>query len=145
MTAEAVDPGPTEPVPTATEGSERLLLVEDNDSVRSLAAQALRRRGYTVYEARNAEEALEWSLNSPHKPNLLITDVMMPGLSGPNLAARLLRRNPTLRVLYMSGYADDEIVEGTSWEGVPLLQKPFTPGQLAERVRMTLDAPAPNP
>jgi FixJ family two-component response regulator len=74
---------------------------------------------------------------------MLITDVVMPGLSGPNLAARLMQQNPNLRVLYMSGYTDDATeVHGAFWGGVPLLQKPFTPAQLAERVRMALDVTA---
>ena len=122
-------------------GTETLLLVEDNDAVRELSVHALRKRGYTVYEARNAEEAIDWSLNSRVKPTLLVTDVVMPGLSGPNLAARLLQENPRLRVLYMSGYTEDATaVHGAFWGGIPLLQKPFTPGKLAERVRMALDA-----
>ena len=122
-------------------GTETLLLVEDNDSVRELAAKALRRRGYVVHEARDAEEALEWSATSGIRPQLLVTDVVMPGLSGPNLAARLLQHNPRLRVLYMSGYTDDATaVHGDFWGGIPLLQKPFTPAALAERVRLALDA-----
>ena len=122
-------------------GAETLLLVEDNDSVRQVTAQALRRRGYTVYEARHAEEAIEWASKSLSKVQLLVTDVVMPGLSGPNLAARLVRMNPNLRVLYMSGYTDDAtVVHGNFWGGVPLLQKPFTPAQLAESVRMALKA-----
>ena len=122
-------------------GTETLLLVEDNDSVRDLAAKALRRRGYTVHEARHAEEAIEWALTSGIRPDLLVTDVVMPGLSGPNLAARLLQEIPHLRVLYMSGYTDDATaVHGNFWGGVPLLQKPFTPSTLAERVRLALDA-----
>ena len=128
---------------TANGGTETLLLVEDNDAVRELAVHALRKRGYTVHEARNAEEAIEWSMTSRIKPNLLVTDVVMPGLSGPNLAARLLQENPRLKVLYMSGYTDDATaVHGAFWGGVPLLQKPFTPAQLAERVRLALDATA---
>jgi two-component system, cell cycle sensor histidine kinase and response regulator CckA len=124
-------------------GTETVLLVEDNDSVRDLAAKALRRRGYVVHEARDAEQAIDWSLTSGIKPQLLVTDVVMPGLSGPNLAARLLQQNPRLRVLYMSGYTDDAAsVHGNFWGGVPLLQKPFTPGALAERVRLALDATA---
>jgi two-component system, cell cycle sensor histidine kinase and response regulator CckA len=127
--------------PVATEGTETLLLVEDNDAIREISARALRRRGYTVYESRNAEEAIEWTAKSSSKADMLITDVVMPGLSGPNLAARLMQQNPRLRVLYMSGYTDDATeVHGTFWGGVPLLQKPFTPAQLAERVRMALDA-----
>ena len=125
-------------------GAETLLLVEDNDSVRQVTAQALRRRGYTVYEARNGEEAIEWFSKSAAKAQLLVTDVVMPGLSGPNLAARLVRMNPNLRVLYMSGYTDDATsVHGNFWGGVPLLQKPFTPAQLAASVRTALkSAPA---
>jgi signal transduction histidine kinase len=129
--------------PLATEGTETLLLVEDNDAIREISARALRRRGYTVHEARNAEEAIEWTTSASRKADMLITDVVMPGLSGPNLAARLLQQSPRLRVLYMSGYSDDATeVHGTFWGGVPLLQKPFTPAQLAERVRMALDAHA---
>jgi signal transduction histidine kinase len=125
-------------------GTEIVLLVEDNDAVRELAAKALRRRGYTVHEARDGEEAVEWTMTSDVKPDLLVTDVVMPGLSGPNLAARLLKHNPRLRVLYMSGYSDDATaVHGNFWGGVPLLQKPFTPAALAERIRLALDAPAP--
>ncbi len=125
-------------------GTETLLLVEDNDSVRDLAAKALRKRGYVVHEARDAEDAIEWAMTSGIKPQLLVTDVVMPGLSGPNLAARLLQQNPRLRVLYMSGYTDDATaVHGNFWGGVPLLQKPFTPNALAECVRIALDSAAP--
>ena len=123
-------------------GTEKILLVEDNDAVRDLAAKALRRRGYTVYEARDADSAVEWIQTAGIKPHLLLTDVVMPGLSGPNLAARLLQLNPNLRVLYMSGYTEDAgAVHGNFWAGVPLLQKPFTPAALAERVRLALDGP----
>jgi len=124
----------------ATEGTETLLLVEDNDAIREISAQALRRRGYTVFEARNGEEAIDWASKSVVLADMLITDVVMPGMSGPNLAARLLQQTPNLRVLYMSGYTDDATeVHGAFWGGVPLLQKPFTPSQLAESVRMALD------
>jgi len=122
-------------------GTEIILLVEDNDGVRDLAAKALRRRGYTVHEARDAESAMQWMQTAGVKPDLLLTDVVMPGLSGPNLAARLLQLNANLRVLYMSGYTEDAgAVHGNFWAGVPLLQKPFTPAALAERVRLALDA-----
>jgi signal transduction histidine kinase len=128
-------------VPANTYGTETVLLVEDNDAVRELSRRALRQRGYAVIEARNAEEAIELSMRTPQPPHLLVTDVVMPGLSGPNLAARLLQQHPRLRVLYMSGYSEEAAgAHGTFWGGVPLLQKPFTPSQLAERVRMTLDA-----
>lgn len=130
--------------PHGTEGTETLLLVEDNDAIREISAQALRRRGYTVFEARNGEEAIDWTGRSTQRTDMLITDVVMPGMSGPNLAARLMQQNPKLRVLYMSGYTDDATeVHGAFWGGVPLLQKPFTPSQLAERVRMALDENPP--
>ncbi len=124
-------------------GTETILLVEDNEGVRDLAAKALRRRGYTVHEAKDAETAIEWIQGASVRPHLLLTDVVMPGVSGPNLAARLLQLNPKLRVLYMSGYTEDAAaVHGNFWAGVPLLQKPFTPAALAERVRLALDAPS---
>jgi signal transduction histidine kinase len=132
----------TEPM-VAGGGTESILLVEDNDSVREVTAQTLRRRGYTVYEAKNAEEALEWSNGSPRMAQLLVTDVVMPGLSGPNLAARLVQQRPGLKVLYMSGYTDEAAsVQGGFWGGVPLLEKPFTPTKLAEMVRLALETPA---
>jgi signal transduction histidine kinase len=125
-------------------GTETVLLVEDNDAVRDLTARALRRRGYAVHEAADAEQAVEWTLTSGITPDLLITDVVMPGLSGPNLAARLLQEHPGLRVLYVSGYPDDSTaVDGNFWSGVTLLQKPFTPAALAERVRLALDTTTP--
>jgi signal transduction histidine kinase len=140
--AVAEEQGPEVSPSLASGGSETILLVEDNEAVRDLSARALRRRGYTVHPARNAEEAIEWSQTSGVTPALLVTDVLMPGLSGPNLAARLMTMNPALRVLYMSGYTDDATpAHGKYWGGVPLLQKPFTPGQLAERVRLSLDSP----
>jgi two-component system cell cycle sensor histidine kinase/response regulator CckA len=124
-------------------GTETLLLVEDNDSVRALSALALRRRGYTVYEASSAEEAIEWAQASGLRPDLLVTDIVMPGLSGPELAKRMTAQDPALRVLFMSGYtgAADE-AHGNYLAGVPLLQKPFTAGKLAERVRLVLDTTA---
>ena len=123
-------------------GTETILLVEDNEGVRELAGRALRRRGYTVHEARDAESAIDCMQKATVRPHLLLTDVVMPGLNGPNLAARLLQLNPKLRVLYMSGYTEDAAaVHGNFWAGVPLLQKPFTPAALAERVRLALDAP----
>jgi two-component system, cell cycle sensor histidine kinase and response regulator CckA len=140
-TTAASSAAPAEPPPIRdSAGTETILLVEDNDAVRDLTARALRRRGYRVHEARDAQEALDWAANAPGPAHLLLTDVMMPGSSGPNLASRLLQRNPRLRVLYMSGYSDDPAaVHGD----LPLLQKPFTPAALAERVRATLDAPTP--
>jgi len=123
-------------------GTETLLLVEDNEAVRSLAARALQRRGYKVFEARSGEEALKLTETAGVRPDLLITDVIMPGLSGPSLAGLLLHRQPRLRVLYVSGYTDDANADRGAFLGqAPLLQKPFTPSTLAERIRAILDAP----
>jgi two-component system, cell cycle sensor histidine kinase and response regulator CckA len=124
-------------------GTETLLLVEDNDSVRQVSAEALRRRGYTVHEARNGDEALQWIERATTMPNLLVTDIVMPGIGGTQLATKILERAPGMRVLYMSGFTEDaSSVQGNFWGNIPLLQKPFTPGQLADRVRFALDLPA---
>ena len=131
-----------EPMVAKTSGHESILVVEDNDAVRELAIVTLRQRGYDVMEASCAEQAIDLIAHGA-RPQLLLTDVVMPGLSGPNLAARLLQQNPRLRVLYMSGYSEDAAAEhGAFWGGMPLLQKPFTSGQLAERVRIALDSEA---
>ena len=136
----ADEPNPP-PVAARDEGgTEVLLLVEDNEDVRQLSARALRRRGYTVFEAASGEMALDWWLRAPVRPDLLVTDIVMPGLSGPELAERLRGYHPSLRVLFISGYTDaaDE-AHGAYLAGVPLLQKPFTSRTLAERVRLVLD------
>jgi signal transduction histidine kinase len=121
-------------------GTETVLLVEDNDAVRELSVLALRRRGYKVYEAANAEAAIDWARTSGLRPDLLVTDIVMPGLSGSELAKYLTDKDPSLRVLFMSGYTDtaDE-ARGAYLAGVPFLQKPFTASKLAERVRLVLD------
>src|SRR5687768_3952943 len=105
----AIDPPRTPEVQRISKdaGTETVLLVEDNEAVRDLTARALRRRGYTVHEARDGEGALHWMQTGGVRPHLLLTDVVMPGVSGPNLAARLIQLHPNLRVLYMSGYTDD--------------------------------------
>jgi len=125
-------------------GTEVLLLVEDNESVRDLSARALRRRGYTVYEAANGEDAIKWWTTSGIRPDLLVSDVVMPGISGPQLARQLTELHPSMRVLFISGYtgAADES-PGASLAGCPFLQKPFTVGTLAEHVRIVLDTSKP--
>jgi signal transduction histidine kinase len=143
-TASGAQSSPPAPVRSSSEdgGTEVVLVVEDNDAVRELARRTLQGRGYVVHDSRTAEDAIHWVEKSRVKPQLLVTDVIMPGLSGPNLAARLSGMNPRLRVLYMSGYTDEATPELEKyWGGVPLLQKPFTPAQLADRVRVALDAP----
>ena len=125
--------GPVTP-PPAAEGT--LLLVEDEESVRRLARRVLEGVGYRVLEAASGAEALRIVEGWEGPLDLVITDVIMPGMSGQELSARLRERRPSLRILYVSGYTDDAILQhGTLLPNTGFLQKPFTPGTLAQRVR----------
>ena len=118
--------------------------MEDEPALRRLSRRVLAQFGYTVLEAPNGEEALHLA-EAYHGPiNLVLTDVVMPRLSGRDLAERVLASHPEARVLYMSGYTDDAVVQhGVLTQEVALLRKPFTPYALAARVREVLDvAPA---
>jgi len=125
-------------------GTETILLVEDEPDLRELTRTVLAAKGYTVVEARNAEEAERLAESNGAKIHLLLTDVIMPGISGRELAKRILARQPSMRVLYMSGYTYNVIAQGGTLErGVSFLQKPFTPSALVEKVRDVLDAVVP--
>jgi len=116
-----------------------VLVVEDEEEVRALARDVLEMNGYPVLEALDAEDAVRLGENHPGPIQLLITDVVMPRMSGPELARRLRARRPALRVLCMSGYPErpDREVEGAgSWTG--WLQKPFTPDTFMSKVRECL-------
>jgi PAS domain S-box-containing protein len=127
--------------PTTLRGSETILLVEDDDQVRVVARGILRRSGYHVIEARNAGEALLHSEKHPTTIHLLLSDVVMPQMSGPELAKRLASARPDMKVLCMSGYTDDSIVRhGVLEAHIAYLQKPITPEALTTRVREVLDA-----
>jgi PAS domain S-box-containing protein len=119
-------------------GPEVILLVEDEPSVRRLTANLLRDYGYSVLDVGRGEEALALAQTRP--VNLLLTDVVMPGISGPDLAARLTAQSLGVRVLYMSGYSDLTSRHGGALANIPILQKPFTPEGLARKVREVLDA-----
>jgi two-component system, cell cycle sensor histidine kinase and response regulator CckA len=122
-------------------GSETILLVEDDGAVRRLANHTLSYHGYTVLDARDGEHALELSEQHRGAIQLLVTDVVMPGLSGPALANQLRAERPTLRVLYTSGYAEGVTARAGAGRGkVPLLNKPFLPVDLLWRVREALNA-----
>jgi PAS domain S-box-containing protein len=134
------DSGKPEAVP-AMGGQETVLVVEDQAVVRRYAAAALRTYGYQVIEAENAAEALLLCERESERIDLILTDLTMPGLSGRELADRLKKRRPGIRVLFMSGYTDDTIVhQGALEDGVEFIQKPFGPGQLAVKVREMLVA-----
>jgi two-component system, cell cycle sensor histidine kinase and response regulator CckA len=124
-------------------GSETVLLVEDDDQVRVVARGILRRNGYQVLEARNAGEALLHSEGHAGVIHLLLTDVVMPQMSGPELAKRLAIARPDMKVLCMSGYTDDSIVRHGILEAhIAFLQKPITPETLTTKVRQVLESPS---
>ena len=124
-------------------GSETILVVEDQEDVRSLVRQSLSRHGYDVLTAASPSEAQR--IAESRRIDLLLTDVVMPGMSGRALARTLQRSAPHLRVLYMSGYADDAVLRhGLIEAGLDLLQKPFSIKTLAARVRQVLDTEPPN-
>jgi CheY-like chemotaxis protein len=134
---------PAEPAAGALpRGTETVLLVEDEEAVRKLLGQILSSAGYGVIEAGGGAEALELSRRRPGALDLMITDVVMPGLSGPQLAARLAEERPGIRVLFISGHADGGLgAEAPLGPGRSFLYKPLTAGDLLRRVRQMLDGP----
>lgn len=122
-------------------GSETILVVEDQKAVRSFAVTALRHCGYHVIEASDGNEALTVAAQQSGRLQLLLTDVVMPGMSGKLLSERLLKLYPKLKVLFTSGYAADAFADrGVLDRGVAFLHKPFTPEEVAAKVREVLDA-----
>ena len=122
-------------------GTESILVAEDEPSVRAILARLLRGYGYSVLEARDGSHALELAEGAPAPPDLVIADVVMPGMGGKQLAAALEKRWPGLPVLFISGYAGpDTIRRGLMDEGREFLQKPLEPDTVAKKVRQSLDA-----
>ena len=120
-------------------GTERILLVEDEAVVRKVASRILEGLGYRVVQAENVREALE-KMEREGRFDLVVTDVIMPGGSGTELARKLKARGFDMRILYISGYADQSVtLNGFLEKGNAFLQKPFTPTSLAEKVREVLD------
>ena len=140
---DAVQVSPPEtPASTSQKGHETILLVEDEDDVRELTQMVLSKRGYNVIEAHSPAEAERLAGHGGPEIHLLLTDLVMPGISGRELAKRLTARFPHLRVMFMSGYTYNVIAQnGTLEEGISFLQKPFTPQLLMEKVREALDRP----
>jgi PAS domain S-box-containing protein len=121
-------------------GSETVLLVEDEDIVRNLCVRILERLGYKVLQARNGAEAIALAQGYGDRIDLLLTDVVMPGMNGAELARQLVLHHPERKVLFTSGYTDDAIVRhGILKEGVSFIGKPYTPSALAKKVRGVLD------
>jgi signal transduction histidine kinase len=123
-------------------GSETVLLVEDEDVVRDLAHRILSMSGYKVIEAGSGEEALQVADTYGGTIDLLVTDVVMPGMNGRELADRLLELKPGTRILYMSGYTEDIVIQRGVSEDRAFIAKPFTPAELIRTVRVALDAPS---
>ena len=122
-------------------GTETILIAEDEPDLRELARIFLEDYGYKVLEAASADQAIETAEITAEPIHLLLTDVIMPGMSGRQLAERILSKRPQTRIMYMTGYTDDMVVQHKVLEpGVQLLQKPFTRADLALKVRATLDA-----
>jgi PAS domain S-box-containing protein len=130
----------TEDKATDLAGWETVLLVEDEDAVRALAREVLRRHGYVVLEARHGEDALRVAERHLDAIHLLLTDVVMPHVNGRELADRLAPVRPTMKALFMSGYTEQSRMRVELPAGAEFLQKPFTPEILARRVRLILDS-----
>jgi hypothetical protein len=134
-------PRPSEARPHETaHGWETVLLVEDEDAVRALAREVLRRHGYIVLEARHGVDALRVAERHPDAIHLMVTDVVMPHMSGREVAERLSTVRPNMKVLFMSGYSDHALMHRELAPGSAFLQKPFTPEVFARKVRDVLDS-----
>jgi two-component system cell cycle sensor histidine kinase/response regulator CckA len=130
------------PPEAGSEASETVLLVEDDEMVRHLMRQVLARRGYTVLEARQSEEAFEACRTQEAPIHLLVTDMVMPGLNGWELAQRIAQLRPGIKTLFVWGYAEAALIhQGIQDTSVKFLQKPFSPTAFAAKVRATLDRP----
>ena len=129
---------------TEFQGSETILLVEDDDHVRASVRRILEHYGYQVLEAYDAQSALGLVQQKAVNYDLVLTDIMMPGLSGGDLVERLQAIKPQVKVLFMSGYADGELIPDDVFDvldsGKNFLEKPFKPEVLVAKIRQVLDA-----
>jgi two-component system cell cycle sensor histidine kinase/response regulator CckA len=139
----AAPAAPSPAPPVSVRGSETVLVVEDDEMIRKLVQKVLKANGYTVLVAASGGDAERVAGQHDGPIHLLMTDVVMPGLNGREVARRLAATRAGIRVLYLSGYTDDAIVHhGVLEPGVAFLQKPFTPAVLGRKVREVLDSPA---
>jgi CheY-like chemotaxis protein len=125
--------------PQRLHGAETILVVEDDDAVRRMTREFLKIKGYTVIEARGATEAIQVMENRGNQIDLVVTDVLMPGMKGRELVERLNELRSDLKVLYMSAYTEDAAINiGVLSPGTEFIEKPFSPDELAARVRQVL-------
>jgi DNA-binding response OmpR family regulator len=135
----AVEKHPAPAPDSSSGGTETILLVEDEESVRQLVRDTLSARGYRVLEAESGEAGLDVAAKHLGKIHLLISDVIMPGISGRELVKKLAEGRPETKVLYLSGYTEDAIVsDGSIESGTAFLQKPFSLQSLSRKVREVL-------
>jgi len=128
---------------TYQRGSETILVVDDEDSLRTVVADLLGQLGYRILSARNGVEALDLARDYAGRIDVLLCDVVMEGLPGPELAEQLLRARPELKVVFMSGFADTSLAPGGILKpGTVLIQKPFTVRALSAKLREILDQAA---
>jgi two-component system, cell cycle sensor histidine kinase and response regulator CckA len=140
---DSIEPAMEESSPATLNGTETILLVEDETGVRQLIGKVLERYGYKVLPAGDAERAIAIEAGYADPIALLVSDLIMPGLNGPELARIIVERRPDIRVLFVSGYASREAVEESlTTRNASFLSKPFTPEKLARKVRDRLDRPA---
>jgi two-component system cell cycle sensor histidine kinase/response regulator CckA len=135
----------TAPSPAAVpKGTETVLVVEDQDGIRDIVRESLRRNGYTVLIAADGNQALQMASTYPDPIHLLVTDLVMPNIGGRELAQRLTPLRPQMKVLFMSGYSEQAAlnIENTD-QSAPVLQKPFSLDALVRNVRRVLDQPEP--
>jgi len=140
LSPKGLTPGMALPDPRREQGSETILVVEDDEGVRDLTGHHLAASGYRVLQATDAASALECLQATKDPVHLLLTDVVMPGMDGRELAEIVRRLRPEIRVLYMSGYPDDTLSDRSDrWNENVLISKPFDRAKLLSMVRMALD------
>jgi signal transduction histidine kinase/ActR/RegA family two-component response regulator len=135
------------PIPAvrSIEGEEKILVVEDDNAVRRMTREFLKLSGYTVVEARSAAEAIEWMESHDEPIDMVLTDVVMPGMKGRELVEQLASLRPGLKVLYMSAYTEDHAINvGILGPGAAFIEKPFSPDELAAKVREVLSGNSPS-
>jgi signal transduction histidine kinase/ActR/RegA family two-component response regulator len=134
------------PIVRSLQGEERILVVEDDDAVRHMTREFLKINGYTVIEARSAADAIQFVESHDETIDLVLTDVVMPGMKGRELVERLAKLRSSLKVLYMSAYAEDDAINiGILSPGMAFIEKPFSPDELAGKVRDVLSDIGPSP